>query len=265
MSTGIQSRRTRRERSSPAGVEDPQLPLWGNQMPPQQPITSPEPPEHHTRAHSSPKKVAQQVGREILEGNFNPAEWASALAETGASDGRAVAEYARRRMEHLHPQHIHSQRKELEMEMRKRHSCGAVSNHSRRKRIRREQPSIPGLFLIFLGSWGLCASFHARVLSMDGTSLCVSSCLTATALLAIFVGGYFLSGKRVQRWFEGVKTLGIGSLLCGASLLIAVSLSFRPNPSSSTTGSSRLAPQKSSPDLEMSVPRATTPPPISRR
>jgi hypothetical protein len=58
-------------------------------------------------------EVARQVGLEILEGRYEPAAWASALAESGGRHQQAVAAYARIRMRRLEP---FSQRRHAKIE-----------------------------------------------------------------------------------------------------------------------------------------------------
>lgn len=202
--------------------------------------TPPAPPKRR-RAKPSPvaREVARKVGEEILGGDLSPAEWASALADSGTSDGRAVAEYARRRMDTLGEQQIRAGRKELEMEMRKRHFCAHHTSNVRRKKHRREKPSFVGLLLTFMGLWGISAGLLAQTQSLKGSTLLFRSGLSATALCALVCGIYFLSGKSLRKCFAGDRTLGIGSLLCGLSLVLALVTMLPPKPSPSTGQASR--------------------------
>ncbi len=255
---------TRRRRASTAGAGG-QLAFWEEPVAP-----APEPKPERKPRTKKPKaspEVARQVGEEILCGDLNPADWASALAETGNSDGRAIAEYARRRIEELDVQMARTERKEQAMEIRRRHSCGPAPTNTRRLRIRRESPSLLGLLLIFLGIWGLSAAYHVRFRAMDGTPLYWISSLSAVALCAMLLGGYFLSGQTVQRFFAGARTIGIGFMLCGISLFGALSLMFQPGPARGAVGTAAGSVPVTHPaaGLEMMVPQPAETPPMSSR
>jgi hypothetical protein len=76
-------------------------------------------------------EVARQVGLEILEGRYEPAAWASALAESGGRHQQAVAAYARIRMRRLEPfsQRRHAKTESLEAR-RLRNCLGAPAKPS---------------------------------------------------------------------------------------------------------------------------------------
>lgn len=232
MKSGAKTQGRARRTATSTVMDDPrQLGFW--ETPPPASSPSPRRKQPHARSSTAPTEVARKVGEEILGGDLSPAEWASALADSGASDGRAVAEYARRRMDSLGEQHIRAERKELEMEMRKRHFCGVQNSNVRRKKQRREKPSFIGLLLTFMGLWGISAALLAQTQSLKGTTLLFRSGLSATALCAFACGIYFLSGKSLRKCFAGDRTLGIGSLLCGLSLVFALVTMLPPKPSPS--------------------------------
>jgi len=87
----------------------------------------------------------------------------------------------------------------------------------------------------------------------------------AVGLLAILIGGYFLSGPAVRKFFAGTRTLGVGSLLCGISLLAAISISLRPAPAGTTARKPSPTSTEPMTGYEMSVAPAPEHPPVSRR
>ena len=82
-------------------------------------------------------QVAKQVGLEILEGRYDPAAWASALAESGGQHQEVVAAYARIRMRELGPFSQQRQAKINSLEARRLLKClGAPSKPSVAKSVR---------------------------------------------------------------------------------------------------------------------------------
>lgn len=256
------SQSRRKPRHAAAGGAGQQLAFWEAPE-----VESPEPaPEPRKRRKTSArpsKEVARKVGEEILDGQLKPEEWAEALAETGNSDGRAVAEYAKRRMKVLDVQMIQAERKEQEMEMRKRHSCGTPTMNTRRVRARKEKPSILGILLIFLGIWGLSAAYFVQFRAFTGTSLYWGSAISTAALCSILAGIYFLAGNGFRRFLAGGRMLGIGFVLCGISLFTALSMMFRPTAPAESAGHRQQQSRDAGENFDLLVSPPTEPPPVS--
>lgn len=237
-----------------------QLSFW-NETPSEPPASAPKKrrkpaSEPHPRES---REVAAKVGEEILNGGLHPAEWASALAASNGTTQQALAEYARRRLLRLGEDHVLSERKELEMEMRKLHFCGSQPKNHRRKKPSRSNHglSLFGILLVFVGFWGLSAKMLLGS-QLFGLPLVLKSAVGSAAACFLLAGIYFLSGRALKRWLTGDRILGIGAIVCGLSFASALTMMLpgAEMPISKPIRTTPVLPEETSPPAE--APRITS-------
>ena len=120
-------------------------------------------------------EVAEQVGREILEGRLEPAAWAAALVEAGGKRREAIAAYTRIRARKLGELHRVQRQRDVSLDVRRVAKCmGDTTARNELARSiqelidseRRDSPlnyvrpklSLLWLAILFVGSAGTVAS-----------------------------------------------------------------------------------------------------------
>jgi hypothetical protein len=175
--------------------------------------------------------VARQVGLEILEGRYEPAAWASALAESGGRHQQAVAAYARIRMRRLEPLSQRRHAKIESLEARRLRNClGAPAKPSVAMSVREMlrgrkpiqtlnlfKPRLSRLWLtiLLLGTAGTVAGLGRLASQMMPDH--VSSSLPVICLMSAVITcgvAMLLWNLLPNRWI-----LSLGSLALGAKVI----------------------------------------------
>jgi hypothetical protein len=174
------------------------------------------------------QEIAEQVGHEILRGEFAPAAWAKALAAARAGGTEAAGEYARIRLDELTAHHQRRRAKLRDLEVRRLQSSSGVKSVKdllgrrpvpRNLPVRRDVAGMAVRLLCLLfgaaGSIGCAVRLVAGRAAPEWTPVLALACGAGMVLVAV------LARFTVpQHWVRmGAYRLGLNTLSALACLL----------------------------------------------